>query len=280
MLNIPAYKQYNDATRIALMDNSSIAFLEKLECYSSVSQVLLRDYDAIIIPNWVFAEIKDSPYRINYLTMLLSQGYPIYYIAEEDYGALVNWEEGNLYKIVNASVSNLGVLKSYLRRNVYKDDPLDMSAYSQWISDLYANWPLSDECTGTGRTKKKNAGEISLTILAEIFAFYYSNIDTLTIYTQDRDTYEYQTNAHMQLRKLFCERIPLDVGFKSNDCLLSQLYRSGIIPLSKIEEMRKDERVVTYTRKMDDESVTLITKKLNNNDFVKLLQNDGTQIVF
>ena len=32
-----------------------------------------------------------------------------------------------------------------------------------------------------------NAGEISLTILAEIFAWYHDGVDSLTIYTQDTD---------------------------------------------------------------------------------------------
>ena len=31
MNNVPVYTQYNDETKIALLDNSSIAFLEKME---------------------------------------------------------------------------------------------------------------------------------------------------------------------------------------------------------------------------------------------------------
>lgn len=280
MHRIPVYREYKGEKRIALMDNSSIAFLERLECCGVATKGILLDYDVILVPNWVLAEVKDSFYRIQYLQMLLNHGCPIRTLAEEDYGRLANWEEGHLYKIVYAAVSTLGVLKSYLRRNVEKEDPLDMEAYSNWIMELYRSWPLSDAPTNAGRVKKKNAGEISLTILAEVLAFYYPSIDTLTVYTQDRDTYDYQNNAHKQLKRLFNERLPVEVGFKSNDCLLSQMYRSGIITLSQIVEVRSDARIVTYTKKRDDESVTLITKRLNNLEFTKLIENEGVHIIF
>lgn len=280
MCRISLYREYKGEKRIALIDNSSIAFLEKLERCGVVTRDCLLDYDVILIPSWVLAEVKDSLYRIQYLQMLLDCGYPIRTLDEEDYSQLANWEEGNLYKIVYASVSTIGVLKSYLRRNVQKEDPLDMEAYSVWISELYQKWPLSDVHTNAGRVKKKNAGEISLTILAEVLAFYYPSIDTLTVYTQDRDTFAFQNNSHNYLKRIFNELIPVEVGFKSNDCILSQMYRSGIIPQSKIAEVRADERVVTYTKKRDDESVTLSTRRLNNLEFTKLIEDDEVQIIF
>ena len=43
-----------------------------------------------------------------------------------------------------------------------------MDAYKDWINKLYNEWPLSGPTLTSGRTKKKNAGEVSITILAEI----------------------------------------------------------------------------------------------------------------
>lgn len=192
----------------------------------------------------------------------------------------VNGEERNLYKIVNAAVSTLGVLKSYLRRNVQKEDPIDMDAYSDWISEMYRNWPLSDAHTETGREKKKNAGEISLTILAEVISWYRPEAEMITVYTQDRDSYDYQTEAHKQLKKVFSDRTSVDVSYKSNDFLLYQMYKNGTITLEKINEVRKDERVVIFTRKRTDESVALVTKKLDNNQYIELLRDGGAQIIF
>ena len=70
-----------------------------------------------------------------------------------------------------------------------------MSAYSDWIAEMYEKWLMSETVTGSGRIKKKNAGEISLTILAEVFSWYYPETEAITVFIQDRDSYVYQSNA-------------------------------------------------------------------------------------
>lgn len=98
---------------------------------------------------------------------MIEQGYPIFSIAEEKYSDLANNEEGNLYQIVLASTRQIARIRSYLRRYVDKADPLDMDAYKDWINKLHEEWPISDQVLSSGRIKKKNAGEVSITILAE-----------------------------------------------------------------------------------------------------------------
>lgn len=280
MLNIPTFHQYNGETKIALMDNSAVAFMEQMERNGISAKELLRGYDAVFIPKWVIEEVSDSSYRSEYINRLIDDGFPIYSIAEESYSELANGEEGNLYRIVYAAVSTLGALKSYMRRYVQKEDPIDMSAYSDWISEMYHNWPLSDTNTENGRTKKKNAGEISLTILAEVFSWYYPDTELITVYTQDRDTFDYQMSAHRQLKEVFRERTSVDVSYKSNDFLLYQMYRNGTITREKINDVRKDERVVTYTKRRPDQAVALASKKLNNRQFIDLLEDESVQIIF
>lgn len=280
MLNIPVYQSYNGETKIALMDNSTIAFMEQMERVGISAKGILCDYDKILIPNWVLEEIHDSVYREIYIADLIKEGFPICSIAEENYADFVDGEENNLYRIVYAAVSTLGAMKSYLHRNVEKADPLDMDAYSTWIKDLYDEWPLSKKTTESGRTKKKNAGEISLTILAEVFAWYYPITESITVYTQDRDSYEYQRNAHEKLKEIFSNRRAVGVSYKSNDAILCQMYRSRMITLSQINDIRKDDRVVIYTRKREDESVALISEKIKNKEFTKLLQDNTVQVIF
>ena len=280
MLNIPTFHQYNGETKIALMDNSAVAFMEQMERNGISAKELLRGYDAVFIPRWVIEEVSDSYYRSEYINSLIDNGFPIYSIAEESYSELANGEEGNLYRIVYAAVSTLGALRSYMRRYVQKEDTIDMSAYSDWISEMYRNWPLSDTNTDTGRTKKKNAGEISLTILAEVFSWYYPDTELITVYTQDRDAFDYQMSAHRQLKEVFRERTSVDVSYKSNDFLLYQMYRDGTITREKINDVRKDERVVTYTKRRPDQAVALASKKLNNRQFIDLLEDESVQIIF
>ncbi len=54
MLNIPEYKKYAGETKIAIIDNSTISFLEQIERAGVTARRLLMDYDAVLIPNWVY----------------------------------------------------------------------------------------------------------------------------------------------------------------------------------------------------------------------------------
>ena len=75
MLNIPEYKEYGGETKIALMDNSSLAFMHELSQRSYPSDGILSVYDLILIPKWVMEEIEDSTYRSTYVEQLQAKGY-------------------------------------------------------------------------------------------------------------------------------------------------------------------------------------------------------------
>ena len=134
MLEITQIIRIDDKRNIALLDTSSISFMQGLQVKGIPSHTILKDYDLILIPEWVLAEIKDADGRADYVQSLIEQGYPIFSIAEENYSKLVNNEEANLYQIVLASTYQIGRIKSYLRRFVEKADVLDMDAYKDWIN--------------------------------------------------------------------------------------------------------------------------------------------------
>lgn len=189
-------------------------------------------------------------------------------------------KELSLYYIVKASVSKLAAFIKYMRLNVEKKNPLDMVAYEEWMKEMYANWPMSESVTTNGRVKKKNAGEISLTILSEIFSWYYPNIEILTVYTQDTDSYAFQRHAEEQLKKLLKNKTPISVTYRSNDSILCQLYRRHQLDIQDINDIRKDERNMIYTLERADKTIALETKKVNNEEFIKLIQDDSVQIIF
>lgn len=192
-----------DKKHIALLDTSSVSFMQGLQTDGIKLDSILEDYELILIPKWVLTEIEDSAGRAEYVQKLIDSGYPICCIAEETYSDITGYEEGNLYQIVLASTSLTGRVRAYLRRFVERADPLDMEAYSEWIKKLYDEWPVSGDLLSNGRAKKKNAGEISLTILVEVLSWYYPETEVLTIYSQDGDTYEFQRKAEVNLRKIF-----------------------------------------------------------------------------
>ncbi len=274
----PIYKIENKR-HIALLDTSSISFMQSLKESGIIPDTVLADYDLVLIPNWVLTEIRDSEGRTDYVRTLIDAGYPIYSIAEETYSELADHQEGNLYQIVLASTYQIGRLKSYLRRFVEKSDVLDMEAYKDWINKLYDEWPIPGPVLASGRTKKKNAGEVSITILAEVVSWYYPETEVLTIYSQDSDTFELQRRAEVSLREIFISRIPVPVSYKSNDAILCQLFREGKITLQEAVRCRKDMRRMTYSREQEDHSVVLVTEIVDNDSFVSLIQDSAVRII-
>lgn len=284
MLNIPEYREYGGETKIALMDNSSLAFMHELNQRNCPSDKILEVYDLILIPKWVMEEIEDSEYRSAYVEQLESDGYPLYWIDETKYGALVGDEDINLYYIVEAAVSKVSELMRYLRRNVRKADLLDMDSSEEWLKQMYDEWPISGKMLSTGRVSKKNAGEISLTILAEAFAWYHDDVDTLTIYTQDTDAHEFQISAEQKLKgnTEFSPALesPISVAFKSNDFILCQMYREGTLNMDDIRQLRRDDRKLTYTKQQADQSVVCRKEVITKEQFVELIQDVTVQILF
>ncbi|MCM1122202.1 MAG: hypothetical protein NC416_06440, partial [Eubacterium sp.] len=221
-LKIPHYDKYDNEKRIALLDNSTVSFMLQLDNKGHKPDNLLKGYDVIFIPEWVVEEIQDSEVRVQYIERLVKAGIPIKIIKESLYSDLMDKKEIFLYEIVKAAVSRLAVFKRYFREKIDKENPLDMDSYEKWISDMYANWPLTGKTTAGGRIKRKNAGEISLTILSEIFSWHYPDTELLTIYTQDSDSYAFQSCAEIQLKqeKIFENATPVSVTYRSNDSIL------------------------------------------------------------
>lgn len=280
MIEIEKITKIDGKRHIALLDTSSISFMQGLHRQGVPSESVLKDYDLILIPEWVLTEINDALGRIRYVQDLIKQGYPIYCIEEEAYSDLANSEEGNLYQIVLASTRQLARIRSYLRRYVEKTDPLDMDAYKDWVNKLYDEWPISEEILSTGRVKKKNAGEVSITILVEIVSWYYPETKALTIYSQDSDTYDFQRKAEADLRKIFAMRMPVPVSYKSNDAILCQLVREGKISINNLDDYRKDVRKITYSKEQDDHATILVTELVDNKLFAQLVSDKTVRIIF
>jgi hypothetical protein len=280
MIEITRITQINNKKQIAILDTSSISFMQGLRIKGLNPEIILKDYDLILIPEWVLAEINDSEDRADYVKELIDEGYPIFSIAEENYSELASGEEGNLYQIVLASTYQIGRIKSYLRQHVEKTDPLDMDAYKEWINKLYEEWPISNQVLSSGRVKKKNAGEVSITILAEVVSWYYPETEALTVYSQDSDTYEFQRKAEINLRNIFAAKTPVPVSYKSNDAILCQLIRDGKIKVDRLNDYRKDVRKITYSKEQADHSTILVTELVDNEMFAQLVRDEVVHIIF
>ena len=72
----------------------------------------------------------------------------------------------------------------------------------------------------------------------------------------------------------------MPVSYKSNDCILCQLFREGEIDESAISVCRKDERKITYSKEQLDHSVVLVTEMVDNEAFVELINDKSVHIIF
>lgn len=280
MIRISPITRIDNQKHIAILDTSSISFMQKLQEKGVRIGNILCDYELILIPGWVLIEIEDAEGRAGFVQALIDKGYPIYSIAEETYTDLAGNEELNLYQIVLASTFLLAGLKSYIRRHVEKSDPTDMASYSEWIKQLYDEWPLGGKMLSTGREQKKNAGEVSITVLAEVISWYYPETNSLTVYSQDNDAFEFQRKAETILRDFFFSRSPIPVSYKSNDALICQLFRDGELSLESIDNYRKDQRKIMYSKERADHSVVLVTEVVDNASFINLIQDASVRIIF
>ena len=155
-----------------------------------------------------------------------------------------------------------------------------MDRYKDWINKLYKEWPIPGQTLSSGRIKKKNAGEISITILAEVISWYYPETETLTIYSQDSDAYKFQREAEARLREIFTLRMPVPVSYKSNDAILCQLFRDGKISFENLQNYRKNIRKIIYSKVQNDHSVVLVTEVVDNRLFLNLAQDTSVHIIF
>lgn len=103
MIAIEQITNIDNNKHIVLLDTSSISFMQNLKMKGLKPENILKDYDLILIPEWVLIEINDASGRIDYVHTLINMGYPIYCIKEKSYSNLTNNEEANLYQIVLAS---------------------------------------------------------------------------------------------------------------------------------------------------------------------------------
>ncbi|WP_082832161.1 hypothetical protein [Clostridium magnum] len=74
------------------------------------------NYDLLLIPNWVYEEVKDSEERVNYIESIFNKTIQIYAIDEIDYEELAEYKSGWLYKFFLYSSFMIGELKSFIKK--------------------------------------------------------------------------------------------------------------------------------------------------------------------
>jgi hypothetical protein len=187
------YLSIGKSLKVCILDNNSIEFLTWTQ--GSISpEKIFSQYDIIFIPGWVLVEVCDSENRKNYINDLKHYS-KVQIIDEVDYLMLVDYKEAELYYLFLYCCYNVGRLVSFIKKNILKNRPVeDLDPYEEWLNIFYKEG-LDQRKLSNGRIQRKNAGEISISVLSYILSYYYNrNIDTITIFSSDRDAYEFVSN--------------------------------------------------------------------------------------
>ncbi|KYH30529.1 hypothetical protein CLTEP_25940 [Clostridium tepidiprofundi DSM 19306] len=277
---------YGGELNICILDNNTIDFLIKIKEIISADKIFGR-YNLILIPGWVEEEINDSEYRKEYVCEL-SERYKLnkFHIKEQNYCELVNGLEGDLFNLFKYSVYTSAEITRFINRNIIRGNPIeDLEPYEEWLQKLY-NEGLAGKRLSNGRIKRKNAGEISICVLAYILAYYYfDNIENAIIFTHDNDCYDYVTLAGEKLIKddKFKRKNRKPITFKSNDVLLYEFINNKLIDESEIENILnnvRQERYLRFNRKKSDNSIENQHKLVNNEEFYEIIKDQSSQIIF
>ncbi|AWI07195.1 hypothetical protein [Clostridium drakei] len=271
--------------KIGILDNNTISFLSKISKYTYVDNILMN-YDLLLIPNWVYEEVKDSEERVNYIESIFNKNVHVYIINENDYEELSEYKAGWLYKFFLYSSFMIGELKSFIKRNIEKNQPLEeLDNYEDWLKLLYENG-FEGKTLINGRTKKKNAGEISISVLALVMSYiYFERNHTITVMSNDRGTYDFVKQAKLKLvnDKTFEKLESSVITFKSNDFLIKEIYINDFITAEQdiysIIEFR-DEKRVKFTKSALDNSIEEHDEILSNEAFIESLQDKTFNIIF
>lgn len=271
--------------KIGILDNNSISFFYKIKHLGKVEEII-KKYDIILIPQWVYYEVSDSESRVSYLESIENESIKIYIVDELEYEQISKYKSIWLYKFLLYSCFKNGKLKSFLKRYVEKNCNLeDLEDYEVWINDFYER-AFEGEVLSNGRVQKKNAGEISICVLALVIAYNYSsNKHSITIISSDRDTYDYLQRAKVEISEdnNLKSQDNTPITFKSNDFVIRELYMNEYLmegtDIAEIVEVR-DERRMKYTVNSSDGSVEEHEKVVRDREFKQLLDDSTLNIIF
>jgi len=208
-------------------------------------------------------------------------------IDEFDYEEMSMWKQQYVYKFFLYSCFKIGSVTSFLKKNVERNLPLtELEDYEIWLKLLYNNG-FDGKVLRNERIQKKNAGEISICVLAFIISYFYYNNkqNSITILSNDRDTYDFINFAKIKLGSdnLIKDDQSIPITFKSNDFLIKEIllnnYFKQSIGLDELLKLR-DEKRIKYTRNALDGSIEEHEEVLSNLEFRKILQDKSFNIIF
>lgn len=288
--SLKSYLRTGSNLKICILDNNIIEILTRVSSIITQDRIFAQ-YDIIMVPGWVYEEIQDSEVRASYINELQSRhNLNLYIIREEDYSEYVDFKEAELFFIFKYSCYLVINIMSYINRNILDTRaPInkiidELPPYDEWVDKLY-NEGFASRILANGRTQKKNAGEISICVLANLLSIYYESFENITIFSFDGDTYNFVLKSKEKLLKdeVFKNRSFKSITYKSNDVLIHEWLRQGLIKeddLESIMDRIRQSRKVKYTKQAPDLSIEEHEEILDNHQFYQMILHGSLHIIF
>lgn len=255
-----------EANRILIMDNNNLEYCSQHEDAFPVKEVF-KNYDIILIPEWVHREISHSERRLNYLARI-----PVPYFImneEEDYVELVNYQELRLMELFKHASSSISPARKYFSRlKQYYSQNVDLPEH--WVEDFYEEGFE----VKSGTDLRKNAGETSILVLAYLLLHHYhSLIENITIFSSDKGTLTIKNKIMDNLHKMELIHNPTTpISFMSTDILLIEAVSRGWINIEDIEGLRPNSKRVIYSIKLENQSSSRHDYVMETSDFIEALR--------
>lgn len=288
--NLKEFLINNPNAKTAIIDNNFLSFCTKLKINNISVIEILKQYDVVIVPSWVNVEINDSTIRTAYLQELRDNGVNVCIIDEAKYIDLANDEELNILKILMYSAHKFALIIGYIKKEIIQNQEYEDIEYefAEWINMLYNNWPIPGKEVGpieNRRIQKKNAGEISMSLLARILSYYFPDLKSITLLAYDTDCYNciYCAEDKFNKDQNFKDRNYASITFKSNDFILYELVKNNhqtIDFMKGIIDNIRDSRKLKYNRKKEDNSYEDKYLNIDNSTFMELICDESLHIIF
>lgn len=288
--SLKSFLHSGSSLKVCILDNNMIEILTRISSIITQEHIFAQ-YDIILIPGWVYEEVQDSDVRVKYIRELRDRHYPnLYIIDEKDYSELVDFKEADLFYIFIHSCHLVTNIISFINRNIINTRaPMskiidELPPYEEWVDKLY-NEGFESKVLANGRTQKKNAGEISICVLANILSMYYQKFENITIFSFDGDTYNFVLESKKKLLKdaRFKDCLLKPITYKSNDVLIHEWLRQGLVKEVNIENIVgriRQSRKVKYTKQAPDLSIEEHEEILDNYQFCQLMLCGSLHIAF
>ena len=274
--------------KIAIIDNNIMGFLVNLKSEIDITQ-LFDVYDLILIPKWVEEEINDGETRVDCLNLIANEK-DVYTIDEKDYSYLVNYKDFELIQLFQAAIFYMGEEKGKVKKYINQVPDIEDLDYDDFIDNLYNNILKTEIAEEGKRPKRKNAGELSITVLSYILGYYYNGIENVAVFTFDKDCYDfikkakeilYEEKKINGLINLFKDKDCNTITFKSNDLIYKDIYElDNDKGIEIIDKIRKNSRYVKYTLKKIDGSIEENRKLLETIEFKELIKLEDMHLIF